>query len=153
MWIYIKEFAPLSCRILKFIQFHVLQTAFRYNQNKGGSLFKDRRDIFGSFKISMGCSFHKMTHGHFLLFPELLWPVLPAITHKSVPSRSRPTATKFQLARPIVPGKGSVLLLALCDLWALPWHKRCNLWPEHDNSITIVRIGPKFSDQPFFTWG
>ena len=43
-------------------------------------------------------------------------PFLPAITHKSIKSRSRPTATKFQMARPIVPEKGSVLFLALCDL-------------------------------------
>ena len=36
-------------------------------------------------------------------------------------------STKFKIPRPILPGKGSVLFLALCALAPLPRHKGCNL--------------------------
>ena len=49
------------------------------------------------------------------------WTFLHTLLINSVTVKAR--ATKFKIPRPILPGKGSVLFLALCDLAPLPWQK------------------------------
>ena len=57
-------------------------------------------------------------------------PFLPAITHKSVTS----TATKFQMARPIVPGKGSVLFKK--KKWCMPICTKCHNFGNNGRNYT-----------------
>ena len=74
----------------------------------------DPRSDFLSFFRSFVRSFVRSTFSHTLL-------------NNSITVKVKARATKFKIPRPILPGKGSVLFLALCDLAPLPWHKGCDL--------------------------
>ena len=57
----------------------------------------------------------------FLTWRLIFLDILHTLLNNSVTVKAR--ATKFNIPRPILPGKGSVLFLTLCDLAPLPWHK------------------------------